>query len=643
MLPPFAAACLRLQDGRLMAIGPVDEQTPVLDRRTTASLVVRRDAVPDRLFGLAPGLGLLTTRAGGARREAWLLPAGAAPEELARAAANPDAPIALPARATLGARLRACAAASITDPAGWEGLGDLGAIDEGLMTDLALLADPAAGAKVVAAEAAPGGILPASLAANPTVALRRWGQILKRGRIALPSLFGAGEAEVTHAIPLMLRNQAMMLAWLCRDAGRACLRLGGTDHRRGRGRFGLAWLPDENLLVSGRPLGADALLNARGMLARACAVLAGLPAEARRRLPDQPAGLALFVPACAMAGPHIGHAIWDELSPLDGALSELPRGMAPPPVFRATPAGGSGLDLFGPAEELYPELAGRLTAVETPVALLAGALAAGRQIFPLESRSARQASRRRIGAAAAALAARSGLAAEAEALIAGRPVVAIGLRLTNRRPEDLGGFCRRLTAALAGRLGPCVIVLDGLNAAEDGRGTAATIYSAGSAPGQRLSDGALEMEREAAFAAGFAGFAATLPGPVTVVSCIGMGLRANLHWLSRAGFFVAPLGAGLAKLRWALDVPGLVLTSRANLTLCTLADIYGSPGSMEPPFSPLHYTTVEEVEDLLPEPPRRPPSRPHGVPWPENFRFTDEPALIARICDLAEAALRPPG
>ncbi|HEV7458469.1 MAG TPA: hypothetical protein VGN96_16985 [Roseococcus sp.] len=633
----LALKTLHQRDGRFFVFGPTGIETEFMDSSTSPALLDHCRPVPDKVLALAPGLSLLSS--GAEPEEAWLLATGTPPEKLAKACENPDPSVRCLARSTLGLRLRDMVVASVTTPPRWEGLGDLPSLDARTIARLALLADPAGDARWAGPEALPGAFARDALAKPPFTVPRNWQRMLRGQPVSFPSLFCEGEAETTQVIPLDLRNQAMTLAWLCLDAGRACLWLGDTVPGRNRSRFGLVWLPDENVLLSGQPLDEAAVLGARRMIAQACAVIAQVPAEVRPLLSSKQAGVALFVPACAMEGPHIGHAIWDEMSPLDRALSEAGPDIPPPPLFRATSAGGSGLDLFGPVDELYPEFAGRITAVNSPAELLTSAVSAGVQLFPVQNRGARQASRRRIQAAVSALASASGLAAEADALVGGRPVIALGLRLMNRRPEDLAAFYRRLTVALVERLGSCVILVDGLNTAEDGKGVAAQIYSADSASRRKLGDGATELDRELGFVSDFAGFAANLPGPVTVVSCVGMGLRANLYWLSRASFFIAPLGAGLAKLRWALDVPGFVPTSRANLEFCPLADIYSNTDSMEPPFTPLYYTEVDEVEDVLPAPPRKPPSTPSRVPWPDNFRFIDEGRLIARICDLAVATV----
>ncbi|MGW5960959.1 hypothetical protein, partial [Methylorubrum thiocyanatum] len=115
-----------------------------------------------------------------------------------------------------------------------------------------------------------------------------------------------------------------------------------------------------------------------------------------------------------------------------------------------------------------------------------------------------------------------------------------------------------------------------------------------------------------------------------IINCIGMPIVQNLFWMQQSSFFVAPMGGGLAKLRWALNVPGYILISRTNIERCLLLHAYDSSEHMEPPFAPLTFNTADEVQDLPLDPPRTDPAPAHGIPHPEDF-IVDETAVFPSI------------
>lgn len=331
---------------------------------------------------------------------------------------------------------------------------------------------------------------------------------------------------------------------------------------------------------------------------------------------------------------HLAHAIWDDLQAVERSLQLGQRWPKPPLVYVRT---GSGAALYGPLEDCYPELEGRFVYRETLQQIVGHALGHGVQLFRPEGRRAMRATRDRMTTVARRHGESNRLAQRAallsESVLGRRPVIVFGLRLTNRHPEDAMGFHVRLTEALVKRFGKLSLIFDGMNVDPGTGRPAARVFNASPVDrGSRRSEVDIELD----FVRQFRGAVAHLP--VEILNCVGLSIRDNLFWLSHADFFVAPNGAGLAKLRWALDIPGYVLTSRINFTYCSLVDLYGDKTETEEPFRPIYMNAPNEVEDVPVQPPRTEPLRRRLVPYPENFIVAEE-SVIPRICDLVQASL----
>jgi len=330
---------------------------------------------------------------------------------------------------------------------------------------------------------------------------------------------------------------------------------------------------------------------------------------------------------------HIGHFIWNEMHSLDRVLSAGARNV---PVYAL--AFADGCSFYGPMADLYPECR-IITSARTEGEAIRHAMQHRIQPLPTIGQRALSASRRRIGQVIAAdpdirLMSDSVTRLAVDPPTGGRrPVLALGLRLHNRTPVDTFGVYARLTRYLYQRFGSLSVVLDGLNRQPGqpaNRSLGVYNLTTNNAPVS------LGLEDELTFAERFRSELATLP--ITIVSCIGTTVPANLAWLSVADFFVAPHGAGLAKLRWALDKPGFVLSSRANIQLYSYQHIYDSERWMEPPLTPLSFTTFEDVEDVAGDKPDGAARAITRVPYPDNFRVNED-RLFPRIADAMRAAI----
>ena len=330
---------------------------------------------------------------------------------------------------------------------------------------------------------------------------------------------------------------------------------------------------------------------------------------------DSRKGVGLFAFGIA----HLAHAIWDEMSALDTFLSKLGDGGRLPWLYIVE--GRTGVEIYGPAETLYPELAGRVVRNRTDAAAYASAIRAGVELVLVSGHAVLKSSRARILAQIDQDRHAPGIQAQ------GRRdglTIALSLRLSNRCPEDALGVYVRLSRSLVQQFGPITVVLDGFNKARDGGSPAGPLFN-----GNRGGSASSELERERAWAARFA--KALKRDKVFVVSCVGATITENLFWLARCHVFIASFGAGLAKLRWVLDKPGFVLVSQANREHFGVLDLFMDPQVMEGEFTPLYFNDMEDVVDLPLDPPRVGPTPwAVGIPHPDDFRV-DEVRTFPKI------------
>jgi len=469
----------------------------------------------------------------------------------------------------------------------------------------------------------------ALLAQGPPLFSSLMALTLAQGRLIQKSLHEEREVAFVSLIPLdgVGGKRPSFAIWCAELEHREdfILLAGSEKTNEGLIATNAAYFPSDGTFLDATQASAE---TTQWMVAKRLATLANLILECGPAffswLRKQDRRLAL----CTVGRKHLGHAVWDELSGLERHISLWPASRPLPAI--CVPTSLSGAEIYGRLETIFPECRDRIFRAERWPALLAQAVNAGDlPIFALRRRVTAGVRPRIMAAALTSLPGR--VAARQSDLYVNRgeraPVLALGLRLMNRTPSDLLGFYVRLTVALVARHGNLVVIIDGLNTEGETGLLVAPIANASLQA--KLSDVALTREAEFVnqLRAAVAGI------PVQLVNCVGLDIQSNLVLLSGVDFFVAPMGAGLAKLRWTLDKPGLVLTSGQNLTDFARLHLYDDPRSMEPPFAPLYFTEPEEVEDLpLDNNPSA--SREHiGIPHPHNFRL-DEARVIPRICDL---------
>ncbi len=317
-------------------------------------------------------------------------------------------------------------------------------------------------------------------------------------------------------------------------------------------------------------------------------VLSHVLVHARVLFPALRRGACGFASVMRLQGLHIGHQLWNELSGMQRALDAHPDAL---PDWIVPDAEG-GTELFGPVDELFPELAGRVVRnLRTVEQVIDHAYRSDLFLLRVTSDVVTTALRRRIQALALRSEAGRQAGAAARRLVRrSAPVVLVGLRVENRTMVEMKPFLDGLVRSIASRHPGAVIVFDGHNASVGaGPGGGRTIRSHGEREGGPRPT---EVERE--LVAAVRDDARCLD--VTIADTIGQPVASSIGWCLAADCFVSVWGASLAKYRWACNRPGFVITSRANLQGRPDLHIYDSPRYVEDP-SPMIFVAAEAVED----------------------------------------------
>ena len=374
-------------------------------------------------------------------------------------------------------------------------------------------------------------------------------------------------------------------------------------------------------------------------LGLACTMLRHLPwwvlshvlAHAGTLIPGLRRGAAGFASVMRAQGLHIGHQLWNELTGIQHAVDTYPDAL---PDW-IVPGAGSGTELFGPIDALFPELAGRVTrSLRTVDAAIDHAYRSDLFLIRVTSDRVTASLRDRIQALAQrSEAGRLAGAAARRAVRRSAPVVLFGLRVENRTLVEMKPFLDRLVRSIASRHPGAVIVFDGHNVATGDDPEASRIIRS---HGER-DDAARPAEIERSLVASVRDDARMLD--VTIADTVGQPIASSIGWCLAADFFVSLWGAGLAKYRWVCNRPGYVITSRANLLSRPDLHIYHAPRYLEDP-SPMRFVAAEAVEDdpaaglLVPMP---------GQPLYFNFRLDEEQVVpeIGRMLAETVAPRRP--
>lgn len=279
---------------------------------------------------------------------------------------------------------------------------------------------------------------------------------------------------------------------------------------------------------------------------------------------------------------HIGHQLWNEISGIENAVVDR---FDPVPEW-IVPSAGAKVEIYGPIDELFPELSGRVNrTLRTVPEIIAYVYENDIMLCRLTSDRVSASLRTRI--AGYARTRHPGISGQ-EGPASRGPIILVGLRVENRTLVDLPGFLSRLCGAIAARYPEATIVLDGHNSSDDTDGGVPISSHAES----RASVRPIDVERAIA-----AGLRAQCAGSgIVVVDTIGAPIAASLAWVDASDCFVSIWGASLAKYRWACNKTGYTLTGRMNLLHRGDLHIYDLPDHMEAPTR-LRFPDPDSVAD----------------------------------------------
>lgn len=287
-----------------------------------------------------------------------------------------------------------------------------------------------------------------------------------------------------------------------------------------------------------------------------------------------------------VAGMHIGHVLWNDISGIGSIVSSVPKAKLPRfMVFDAQ----HEPEMYGPLDAIFPEL---LDLVDRRTGSLMEAIpsfyANGQTLIRSSSMKVTADVRTRILATIRPLGPSSPASICRKARIDSIPVIMFGVRVENRTIVDLKSFCITMVRHLANSLGRAVLVVDGHNSRIGSQDD--FIRSHGEREASRspimIERDLVTAMREAAEGTG-----------VEIVDAIGLPITESLACGHEADALIAIWGAGLAKYRWVCNIPGLLLTNRWNLSHLGDRFIYHNPDSMENP-TPLVFIPEDAVEDM---------------------------------------------
>jgi|GEM_PF-2854263 len=327
-------------------------------------------------------------------------------------------------------------------------------------------------------------------------------------------------------------------------------------------------------------------------------------------------------------GTHLGHQLWNELSGIEYLLSSARGSHIPDWIVPGSDADGQGVELWGPVDQLFPELRGHvLRGLRHPSHVMLHIYRQGLCAVRITREHVSAEMRRRLQRTtqmhpAYARAREQERAARSR----GAPVLILGLRVENRTTVDLVGFFADIISDVARTRPGAILVIDGHNAREAAAGS--VIHSHGEALAARSP---LSVEREVA--QGLREHARGLD--VTVLDTLGAPMAESLAWGLLADGFLSIWGASLAKYRWVCNKPGLVVSSRANLLHRDDLHIYDAPRYMEQPATLLFADAEAVIDD--PEAPRLVPVQ-AANPFFANFR-ADHARIAAQFRDLLSEVL----
>ena len=235
-----------------------------------------------------------------------------------------------------------------------------------------------------------------------------------------------------------------------------------------------------------------------------------------------------------------GHHLWNELTGIHETIRRTEADRLPS-VIVVNP---SGTELYGKIDEIFPELAGKVSRHDTIQALTKavydGCLLPLRPTGSWVSRDlAERISRRaeRTYMTPATECVLDGLRAK------GFRVLLLGLRVENRTVVDFPAFCEELIVFLAAELGKIAVIIDGQNRSDDGHVYRVTLQGG-------RDELPLQMEQD--IVDGLSRRFADDPN-IVVISTIGSPVGVSGRACRAGGIFRDPVGRGVGQIPLGLQ------------------------------------------------------------------------------------------
>ncbi|WP_431284996.1 hypothetical protein ACQW02_09325 [Humitalea sp. 24SJ18S-53] len=275
----------------------------------------------------------------------------------------------------------------------------------------------------------------------------------------------------------------------------------------------------------------------------------------------------------------------------------------PPELLKLYALGSEkNVEFYAPLEDIFPEFRGRVLRTQsTTIGAAIDALNNNLLPIVLQDMFVRSDTRNRIVRAVRANRAVE-LVASAERLrsltlaggegASGARFIVLGLRLQDRTMPTLAQFYCSLIDRLLDLDPGLAFIIDGMNTPDGDRSRGTYRTHTCSDPSE------LMLAREDAVVQTIRDHVASRR--VRIVDCIGSSMAVNVFWASQAVMFVAPHGGGLAKYRWAANIPGFVLASKMNLKHAQPLRLYEDKRVQEDPAA-IAYTDAADVTDLFGE------------------------------------------
>ena len=286
---------------------------------------------------------------------------------------------------------------------------------------------------------------------------------------------------------------------------------------------------------------------------------------------------------------HIGHHLYNELGGISTLLQRIPGERVPEMML----VNAFKSEMFGPVDQIFPELQGKLDrTARDPVNLARHAYATRACLVrPTDDYVSRDLAARIIRVLEGDPGIQEHRQRHRDLVQRGFTTVLFGLRVENRTVIAQAEFFCDVIDVLVERLGRVACVIDGHDAVVTAEGVKPFLSHGEGVAKRSVMDVENEILEAIKDRYGHR-------DDVDIISAVGATMAATVFWCNRSALFVTPWGAGLAKYRWICNLPGLIAGGERFLREGNHDQIhlYDSREFMQDP-APVVFFLPEDVED----------------------------------------------